>query len=92
MTGPCRSPGRSTTTIAGASPISGGDILSLLTERTPRSAIACARCRWLLRAGRMAQELPDTFGTALGAVVRNRKEANGFPENATLGQWVRELV
>jgi len=40
----------------------------------------------------MAQELPDTFGTALGAVVRNRKEANGFPEIATLGQWVRELV
>ncbi|WP_371053847.1 Rdx family protein [Rhodococcus gordoniae] len=64
-----------------------------MTERTPRIAIACcARCRWLLRAGRMAQELLDTFGAALGAVVRDRKEGNGFPEIATLGQWVRELV
>src|SRR5690606_30520066 len=73
ITGPCRSPGRSTTTIAGASPIpgpvSGGDILSLMTEQAPRVAFTyCTQCKWLLRDGWMAQELRNTFGTTLGEV------------------------
>lgn len=37
---------------------------------TPRVSIAfCTQCRWLLRAGWMAQELLSTFGTDLGEVA-----------------------
>ncbi|MEU5842238.1 SelT/SelW/SelH family protein [Rhodococcus sp. NPDC047139] len=41
-----------------------------MTEQAPRVAITyCTQCRWLLRAGWMAQELLNTFGTALGEVA-----------------------
>ena len=37
---------------------------------TARVAIEyCTQCRWLLRAGWMAQELLNTFGTELGEVA-----------------------
>ncbi|UYP18509.1 SelT/SelW/SelH family protein [Rhodococcus sp. Z13] len=41
-----------------------------MTERAPRVAITyCTQCKWLLRAGWMAQELLNTFGTDLGEVA-----------------------
>ncbi|WP_241384881.1 SelT/SelW/SelH family protein [Rhodococcus sp. CH91] len=41
-----------------------------MTEQAPRVAITyCTQCRWLLRAAWMAQELLNTFGTALGEVA-----------------------
>ncbi|MBE7184643.1 MAG: SelT/SelW/SelH family protein [Methylobacterium mesophilicum] len=33
------------------------------------SILFCTQCRWLLRAGWMAQELLSTFGTELGEVA-----------------------
>lgn len=39
-------------------------------ENRPRVAITyCTQCRWLLRAGWMAQELLTTFDTELGEVA-----------------------
>ncbi len=39
-------------------------------EHQPRVEITyCTQCRWLLRAGWMAQELLTTFGTELGEVA-----------------------
>jgi selenoprotein W-related protein len=39
-------------------------------EAKPRVAITyCTQCRWLLRAGWMAQELLSTFGDDLGEVA-----------------------
>ena len=39
-------------------------------HKTPRVAITyCTQCRWLLRAGWMAQELLTTFDTELGEVA-----------------------
>lgn len=41
-----------------------------MTTSGPRIAITyCTQCRWLLRAGWMAQELLTTFGTDLGEVA-----------------------
>ncbi|AYA23945.1 MULTISPECIES: Rdx family protein [Rhodococcus] len=41
-----------------------------MTEQAPRVAITyCTQCKWLLRAGWMAQELLNTFGTTLGEVA-----------------------
>lgn len=41
-----------------------------LIEPLPRITIRyCTLCQWLLRAGWMAQELLNTFGTALGEVA-----------------------
>ena len=50
---------------------------------SPRLEITyCTQCRWLLRAGWMAQELLTTFPADLG----------GFPELPTLKQLVRDQV
>lgn len=39
-------------------------------QKTPRVEITyCTQCRWLLRAGWMAQELLTTFATELGEVA-----------------------
>ena len=39
-------------------------------HKTPRVEISyCTQCRWLLRAGWMAQELLTTFDTELGEVA-----------------------
>ena len=39
-------------------------------HKTPRvEIIYCTQCRWLLRAGWMAQELLTTFDTELGEVA-----------------------
>ena len=39
-------------------------------HKTPRIEITyCTQCRWLLRAGWMAQELLSTFDTELGEVA-----------------------
>ena len=41
-----------------------------MTERRPRVEIEyCTRCRWLLRASYLAQELLTTFETELGEVA-----------------------
>ncbi|AOD20732.1 SelT/selW/selH domain protein [Rhodococcus sp. p52] len=41
-----------------------------MTEQAPCVAITfCTQCKWLLRAGWMAQEMLNTFGTALGEVA-----------------------
>ncbi|TCN50732.1 selT/selW/selH-like putative selenoprotein [Rhodococcus sp. SMB37] len=56
------------TTIGGASFIR--DNLVSMTTTGPRVTIAyCTQCQWLLRAGWMAQELLNTFGTDLGEVA-----------------------
>ncbi|GAB2664530.1 SelT/SelW/SelH family protein [Prescottella soli] len=41
-----------------------------MTTAAPRVTITyCTQCNWLLRAGWMAQELLNTFGTELGEVA-----------------------
>lgn len=41
-----------------------------MSARTPRLEIVyCTQCRWLLRAGWMAQELLSTFSEELGEVA-----------------------
>ena len=43
---------------------------SLMSENSPRITITyCTQCRWLLRAGWLAQELLTTFDTELGEVA-----------------------
>ncbi|RDI30280.1 selenoprotein W-related protein [Rhodococcus sp. AG1013] len=41
-----------------------------MTSASPRVTLTyCTQCNWLLRAGWMAQELLNTFGTELGEVA-----------------------
>ncbi|SEM00586.1 SelT/SelW/SelH family protein [Rhodococcus maanshanensis] len=41
-----------------------------MTPAAPRVTVTyCTQCNWLLRAGWMAQELLNTFGTDLGEVA-----------------------
>ncbi|MFI6432753.1 SelT/SelW/SelH family protein [Rhodococcus oryzae] len=41
-----------------------------MTTAAPRVTVTyCTQCNWLLRAGWMAQELLNTFGTDLGEVA-----------------------
>lgn len=50
----------------------------------------CTRCRWLLRAGWMAQELLSTFETEIGEVSLRPGDTSGVFEVVCNGETVWE--